>query len=77
MTDLTEHTDARRHQFAADPYRPLYHFVAPANFMGDPNGTIFWKGKYHLFSRGGTTTARAMDAWQMAPVWPTGKTGES
>ena len=49
MTDLTAHTDSCRYQFAADPYRPLYHFVAPANFMGDPNGTIFWKGKYHLF----------------------------
>jgi sucrose-6-phosphate hydrolase SacC (GH32 family) len=32
-----------------DPYRPRYHFVAPANWMSDPNGTIFHNGEYHLF----------------------------
>jgi beta-fructofuranosidase len=34
---------------AGDRHRPLYHFIAPANWMNDPNGTFFWKGKYHLF----------------------------
>jgi beta-fructofuranosidase len=34
---------------AGDRHRPLYHFIAPANWMNDPNGVIFWKGKYHLF----------------------------
>ena len=38
-----------RRRLAADPYRPVYHFAAPANFTGDPNGTIFWDGAYHLF----------------------------
>jgi beta-fructofuranosidase len=32
-----------------DRHRPLYHFVAPANWMNDPNGCFFWKGQYHLF----------------------------
>lgn len=32
-----------------DPCRPLYHFSAPANWMNDPNGTIYHQGKYHLF----------------------------
>ena len=45
MTDYL----AVRKNLACDPYRPAYHYVAPHNFMGDPNGTIFWKGKYHLF----------------------------
>ena len=38
-----------RRRLAGDPYRPVYHFAAPANFTGDPNGTIFWDGVYHLF----------------------------
>ncbi len=40
--------DDRRHT-ADDRYRPAYHFTAPANFLGDPNGTIWWDGAYHLF----------------------------
>lgn len=34
---------------AHDPNRPEYHFLAPHNWMNDPNGPIWWKGKYHLF----------------------------
>lgn len=32
-----------------DPYRPKFHFIAPANWMNDPNGLIFYKGEYHMF----------------------------
>jgi len=46
---LTAHIDPRRHDFAADPYRPLYHFLPPANYMSDPHGILFWKGRHHLF----------------------------
>ena len=49
MTTPLEQIPPRGQPVAADPYRPLYHFSAPANYLGDPNGTIFWKGKYHLF----------------------------
>jgi beta-fructofuranosidase len=34
---------------AADRQRPRYHFLPPANWMNDPNGTIHWQGQYHLF----------------------------
>jgi beta-fructofuranosidase len=37
-----------RLSLAGDRHRPLYHFLAPANWMNDPNGAFFWKGTYHL-----------------------------
>ena len=42
MTKSNEYIDPRRQDLAADPHWPLYHFLAPANYMGDPNGMIFW-----------------------------------
>ena len=41
--------DRQRLELASDPYRPAYHYLPPANWMNDPNGTIYWKGRYHLF----------------------------
>lgn len=34
-----------------DPFAPHYHFIAPEGICMpfDPNGAIFWKGRYHLF----------------------------
>ena len=44
--------DARilRSLMQSDPHRPIYHFVAPEGHAMpfDPNGGIYWKGKYHL-----------------------------
>jgi beta-fructofuranosidase len=36
-------------KLAADPQRPRYHLLPPANWMNDPNGPLFWKGQYHMF----------------------------
>ena len=36
-------------RLAADRHRPQYHFLPSANWMNDPNGPIFWKGKSHVF----------------------------
>jgi beta-fructofuranosidase len=38
-----------RRKLAADPYRPLYHFVSPESTLNDPNGLCFWNGRWHLF----------------------------
>ncbi|MDC0935956.1 glycoside hydrolase family 32 protein, partial [Pirellulales bacterium] len=42
---------ALREKLLSDPFRPGYHFVAPEGMCMpfDPNGAIYWKGKYHLF----------------------------
>lgn len=40
-----------RNRLLADPHRPAYHFTIPEDYAMpfDPNGAIYWKGRYHLF----------------------------
>ena len=40
-----------REHLLSDSTRPSYHFVTPEGvaFPFDPNGAIFWQGRYHLF----------------------------
>ena len=40
-----------RERILSDPARPAYHFVVPEGIAipFDPNGAIYWKGRYHLF----------------------------
>ncbi len=40
-----------RERIVSDPHRPGYHFVMPEGVAMpfDPNGAIWWKGRYHLF----------------------------
>ncbi len=75
---------------AADPNRPIYHFRPPANWMNDPNGTIYHNGTYHLFyqhnpydDRWGHMHwghARSTDLvhWEQLPIalWPSLDMGE-
>ncbi len=42
----------------ADPARPIYHFLPPAQWMNDPAGAIFHDGTYHLFYQFGPTSDR-------------------
>lgn len=47
-TAMIERFAASRRALAADPYRPLYHFSPPENWMNDPNGLSHWHGLYHM-----------------------------
>ena len=38
---------ARRAQ--SDPARPIFHVTAPAQWINDPNGPVYYRGCYHLF----------------------------
>src|SRR5580704_9608334 len=40
---------ALQSNLAADPLRPQFHLLPAKNWMNDPNGPIFWRGKYHMF----------------------------
>src|SRR5881394_2412516 len=33
----------------SDPARPIFHVTAPAQWVNDPNGPIYYRGHYHLF----------------------------
>ena len=35
---------------AADPARPVYHFLPPAQWMNDVHGAFHDRGWYHVFS---------------------------
>jgi beta-fructofuranosidase len=36
-------------KLASDPLRPQYHLLPAHNWMNDPNGPIFIRGRYHMF----------------------------
>ena len=36
-------------KLANDPMRPQFHLLPAKNWMNDPNGPIYFNGKYHLF----------------------------
>jgi beta-fructofuranosidase len=51
MTDmLIQGQRGMREALLRDPHRPLWHFISPEGhgMPFDPNGAIFWNGRYHL-----------------------------
>jgi len=36
-------------KLVSDPLRPQYHLLPAHNWMNDPNGPIFFRGRYHMF----------------------------
>ena len=76
---------------ATDPRRPRFHFRPPANWMNDPNGTIFHDGYYHVFYQHnpygdawghmhwGHGRSRDLVHWEHLPIalWPSLELGEA
>ncbi|HTE22955.1 glycoside hydrolase family 32 protein [Flavitalea sp.] len=50
IEDMIDESRELRALMQADPHRPIYHFVNPEGHAMpfDPNGAIYWNGKYHL-----------------------------
>jgi beta-fructofuranosidase len=67
-------------KLASDPLRPQYHLIPSHNWMNDPNGPIYFNGRYHMFHqynpRGATwgnmhwahATSSDMLHWQQEPI---------
>ena len=36
-------------QIGSELYRPTFHYTPKQNWMNDPNGLVYYNGKYHLF----------------------------
>lgn len=51
VSDSARANRAFREALLEDPFRPGYHFVVPEGrcMPFDPNGAIYWRGRYHLF----------------------------
>lgn len=51
-------------RLAHDCHRPQYHLMPPANWMNDPNGPLYWKGRYHMFYQyAGSISNQATKYW--------------
>lgn len=91
LARATAAVEAATPRAQADPAHPLFHITAPAQWMNDPNGPIFYKGYYHLFyqfhpfsdSSGpkywGHVRSRDLVHWQPLPIalWPSTEAGET
>lgn len=52
VRELVEAHRLFQRRLQEDPHRPLWHFVCPEggdSMPFDPNGMIWWQGRYHLF----------------------------
>jgi len=101
MTIPTPHINDLIHQTAAsveaaipiaerDLRRPVFHFRPPAQWMNDPNGTIYHNGYYHLFYQfnpyhdtwatmhWGHARSRDLVSWEHLPIalYPAQELGE-
>ena len=74
----------------AEPTRPIFHFLPPANWMNDPNGPAYFGGYYHIYYQHnpfgdqwghmhwGHARSRDLVYWKHMPIslWPSKELGE-
>ena len=46
---FASHDSSRCTKLQADPLRPQFHLMPARNWMNDPNGPIYFGGRYHMF----------------------------
>ena len=68
LLELKGHA-TRRREFRTDPYRPEYHFVPPGGLLHDPNGAVYWNGRYHLFYQFWPPDVSEDRTWEEAMHW--------
>jgi len=82
--------DKRAEEVKNDLNRPVYHLQPPANWNNDPNGTLYYKGYYHMFYQHnpfadhwnwmhwGHMRSRDLITWEHLPIalWPSLERGE-
>jgi beta-fructofuranosidase len=81
---------ATERRVAGDPQRPIYHFMAPAHWMNDPNGPMYHGRYYHIYYQynpfgdawghmhWGHARSRDLVTWKHLPIalWPSKEQGE-
>ncbi|MFB6229344.1 MAG: glycoside hydrolase family 32 protein [Halobacteriales archaeon] len=58
-----------RQAFRDDPYLPRYHLVPPGGLLHDPNGALYWNGRYHLFYQFWPPDVSRHRSWSEAMHW--------